>query len=69
MKCRCKSKVDMIEMCRYEKEAFANIDEYAVRWCKNCGRIVKVCISSSSENFQDWYEPKSSLKNLKREFK
>ena len=51
MKCRCKSKEDMVHLGDDRRETDFDCTTYMVYWCRNCGRALK-----SSSHIPDWYE-------------
>ena len=58
MKCKCKSKKDMLRIANHGRENFASTSSMIVYWCQVCGRLVNFdnSVYPPSE-FQAWYEP------------
>jgi len=69
MKCKCKSKKDMLVIANHERENFANYSSMIVYWCSVCGRLVDYDNSSSFpalSSAKDWYEPETCKKAKKK---
>jgi len=66
MKCKCKSKKDMLRIANHGRENFANYSLMTIYWCSVCGRLVDFDNSVfPPSDIQDWHEPEACKKAKK----